>query len=90
MVVVSVGEDGEKDALHEGFVGEDVHLPGWSSRPAEAPLDGVRGAPYLASSWDREDDTGERLVDVLIAGRRGPWGRAVASHTPFLAEFLGT
>jgi hypothetical protein len=65
LVLVFVIEDGEKDAVHRGSVGEDAHWPSAPSDLAEAALDGVGGADGFAAGQGFVAPAGEKLVEIV-------------------------
>jgi hypothetical protein len=66
-----VGENGEQDAIHTGFVLESTHWPGPSSDFTKAPFDriGRSNAPPLG--FDFVTEAGEQLVKIVAQADNG-------------------
>jgi hypothetical protein len=60
-----VGEDGEQDAVHAGFVLESTHWPCPSSDLSKAALDGVGCSSGATLSFGFVTEAGEQLVEVV-------------------------
>src|SRR5712692_2770297 len=79
-----MGEDGEQDAIHAGFVLEGAHGPGPSPNFTEASFDGVGRSypPALVLGFVAE--TGEQLIEVVAQagdGRRVTFLEAIGEAT---------
>ena len=64
MLFVFVSEDGKKDAVDAGGVGEDAHRAGSSSHLAESTLDSVGRASPAPPVGALEDEVRKELVKV--------------------------
>ena len=67
-----MGEDGEQDAIHAGFVLECARGPGPSADLSEAPLDGICGAHGAALGLGRGEDALQATDGLLAAAPDDP------------------
>src|SRR5260370_3434208 len=71
LVCVFVGEYGEENTVHRGFVLECSHRTGASAHFAEAAFDGVGGAHLLALGEALVAPASEQLVEIVSLASNG-------------------
>lgn len=66
-----MGEDGEQDAIHAGFVLKGAHGSGAAPDLSEATLDGIGGAHSAALGLGSVAEAGQQFIEIVAQASDG-------------------